>query len=68
MPANAALPPECIEWLANVDRVMKRDWCIDSADAGWSPEETLRYWRYGETPEAIVEWFAQKYELIRFRA
>ena len=66
MPANAAVPPECTAWLAEVDRVMKRDWCIDSADAGWSSEDTLRYWRYGETPQAFVAWFAEKYGLIRF--
>lgn len=62
----AALPSECIAWLAKVDRLMKRDWCIDSVDAGWSPEDTLRYWRYGESPEAFVAWFAEKYDLIRF--
>ena len=45
---------------------MKRDWCIDSADAGWSTEDTLRYWRYGESPEAFVGWFAEKYGLLRF--
>lgn len=62
---TAALPPECTAWLAKVDRIMKRDWCIDSADAGWSREEVLRYWRYGEGPETFVEWFAEKYGLIR---
>ena len=63
---TAALPPECTAWLNEADRVMKRDWCIDSADAGWSSEDTLRYWRYGEGPEAFVEWYAAKYDLIRF--
>lgn len=64
---DAVLPPECIAWLTEVDRVMKRDWCIDSTDAGWSAEDCLRYWRYGEIPEAFVEWFAEKYDLIRFQ-
>lgn len=45
---------------------MKRDWCIDSVDAGWSPEDTLRYWRYGESSEAFVEWYSGKYGLIGF--
>ena len=62
----AALPPECTAWLAEVDLVMKRDWFIDSVDAGWSWEDTLRYWRYGDSPEAFVEWFAAKYDLVRF--
>ena len=60
------LPVECTAWLMVVDRIMKRDWCIDSADAGWSSEDTLRYWRYGERPEQFVEWFAEKYGLVRF--
>ena len=30
-------------WLAEVDRVMKRDWCIDADDAGFSEEEIERY-------------------------
>jgi hypothetical protein len=62
--STAALPAECTAWLADVDRVMKRDWCIDSSDAGWSPEDTLRYWRYGDGPEDFVVWFAEKYGLI----
>lgn len=58
------LPSACAAWLAEVDRVMKRDWCIDSEDAGWSVEDVLRYSSYGETPAAFVEWFAEKYGLI----
>jgi hypothetical protein len=27
----------------------------------------LRYWSFGETPEAFVDWFADKYDLIDFR-
>jgi len=66
MPLDVSLPPECTAWLTKVDRVMSRDWCIDSTDAGWSSEEILRYWRYEESPEAFVGWFAEKYGLIRF--
>ena len=66
MAADPPLPTACAAWLAEVDRLMKRDWCIDSADAGWSAEDVLRYWGYGETPAAFVEWFAEKYDLIRF--
>jgi len=67
MPA-VALPSDCIAWLAEVDRVMKRDWCVDSEDTGWSPDDVLRYWRYDEGPEVFVEWFAEKYGLIRLSA
>ncbi|QLQ14068.1 MAG: hypothetical protein HZY74_13470 [Brevundimonas sp.] len=53
-------------WVHTADRIMKRDWCIGTADAGVSPEQLERAWRDGETPEAFVTWFAQKYDLIRF--
>lgn len=66
MTADPPLPPACAAWLTEVDRLMKRDWCIDSADAGWSEADVLRYWSYGETPADFVEWFAEKYRLIRF--
>lgn len=54
------------EWVRRVDAVMKRDWCIDTADAGSSAEELTKFWREGEAPEAFVAWFAEKYDLIRF--
>lgn len=47
---------------------MKRDWYLDSNGAGWSREDVLRYWGYGETPEDFVDWFAEKYDLIDFRS
>lgn len=53
-------------WLAEVDRVMKRDWCIDTADAGLCEQDVERYWRNGDEPAAFVAWFAEKYDLIRF--
>lgn len=56
----------CTEWIAAVDRIMKGDWCIDTAEAGLGDEELARYWREGDTPEAFVTWFAEKYDLIRF--
>ena len=47
---------------------MKRDWCIDTADAGLSAEDSERFWRDGETPQQFVARFAEKYDLIRFEA
>lgn len=64
MEETPELPQECVAWLAEVDRLMKRDWFIDSHDAGFSDGELLRYWRYGESPSDFVEWFAAKYDLI----
>ena len=54
------------EWVVQVDKAMKRDWCIDTADAGLSRGELERCWRYGETPAEFVAWFAEKHDLIRF--
>ncbi len=67
MSKDDELPAECIAWLAEVDRLMKRDWYLDSNGAGWSREDVLRYWGYGETSVDFVDWFAEKYGLIDFR-
>ncbi|WP_439472575.1 hypothetical protein [Brevundimonas sp.] len=61
MTSDDDLPQDCIDWLARVDVVIKREWCIDSNDAGWAPEDVLRYWRREETPEVFVDWLAAKY-------
>lgn len=63
---DADLPPACLEWAKAVDRIMWRDWYLTSSGAGWDQDQLLRYWGYGDTPEAFVEWFAEKYDLIRF--
>lgn len=66
MGLHEEVAPELEAWVADVDRIMKRDWCIGTADAGLSEEELVRHWRDLETPEAFVAWFAEKYDLIRF--
>lgn len=53
-------------WLQTVNRLMKRDWCIDTADAGLSEDELVRHWQGGDQPTEFVAWFAEKYDLIRF--
>lgn len=53
-------------WVADVDRLMRRDWCIGVVDAGLDADELTRFWGYGETPTEFVAWFAEKYDLIRF--
>lgn len=60
------MPVERARWVRIVDRLMKRNWCIDTADAGLSDDELTRYWREGDEPAAFVAWFAEKYDLIRF--
>lgn len=53
-------------WILTVNRLMKRDWCIDASDAGLDAAELTRHWRSGDAPDAFVAWFAEKYDLIRF--
>jgi len=55
-------------WIAEVDRILKRDWCIDTAEAGLSDDDLIRFWRDGDEPAAFVSWFAEKYDLIRFES
>lgn len=53
-------------WVQAVDGLMKRDWCIDAADAGLNDADLTRHWRSGDEPEAFVAWFVEKHDLIRF--
>lgn len=61
----SALPSSCVRWLREVDHLLRRDYCIGTDDAGFSVEDSLRYWGYGDSPEMFVEWFAEKYDLTR---
>jgi hypothetical protein len=62
--ADSDLPTDCLRWVKQVDAIMKRDWFIDTSDAGLSEDDILRYWRGGETPDDFVARFAEKYGLI----
>lgn len=53
-------------WIAEVDRKLRREWRISAADAGLSKEDLKRQWTDGLSPIDFVEWFAEKYDLIRF--
>lgn len=53
-------------WIAEVDRTLRREWRISAADAGLSNEDLKRHWTDGRSPIDFVEWFAEKYDLIRF--
>lgn len=54
------------QWTAAVDQLMRRAWCIGIDDAGMDEQQLAAHWRDGQTPAAFVEWFAEKYDLIRF--
>jgi len=53
-----------LTWVKRVDVIMKRDWFIDTSDAGLNEDDILRYWRGGETPDDFVSRFADKYGLV----
>jgi hypothetical protein len=54
------------QWVLAVTRMMCRDWCIDTADAGLSDDDLTRHWLDGADPGEFVLWFSEKYDLIRF--
>jgi len=39
-------------WIAEMDLILKRDWCIDTAEAGLIDDDLIRYWRDGGEPAA----------------
>lgn len=53
-------------WIAEVDRKLRREWSISAVDAGLSREDLKRHWIRGLSSADFVQWFAQKYDLIRF--
>lgn len=54
------------QWVAAVDQLIRSDWHISIQDAGIDEQQLADHWRSGQTPAAFVEWFAEKYDLIRF--
>jgi hypothetical protein len=56
-----------IEWKRTADSVMLAIYGIDADDAGIEDERLRSHWTTGEGPEAFVEWFALKYDLISKR-
>lgn len=65
--AKRNVPEACAKWLSEVDRLMKRDWYIDTVDAGLDDEQIIAYWKFNETPEEFVAWFAEDADLYDFR-
>jgi hypothetical protein len=61
--ANAAAQNK---WIAEVDLKLRREWRISAADAGLSKDDLKHRWAEGHPPADFVEWFAEKYDLIRF--
>lgn len=65
--AQRKVPKACSKWLAEVDHIMKRDWYIDTVDAGLDDAQVVAYWKFDETPEEFVAWFAKDADLYDFR-
>ena len=58
------LPRACCTWVAEVDRIMLEEFCIDLSDAGADRADVLRYWKLDQRPDEFVDWFGEKYDLI----
>ncbi len=56
-----------VEWKRMADSIMSAIYGIDTNDAGLDDERLRSHWTAGEKPEAFVEWFGQKYDLISKR-
>ncbi len=52
-------------WLANVSRLLERNYAITIADAGIDRDDLGRYFQGQPKADAFVEWFAEKYDLER---
>lgn len=61
---DADLPPACLAWVKEVDRLMLEEFCIDLSDAGADRTDLLRYWKFDKSPTDFVDWFGEKYDLI----
>lgn len=55
--------PDFETWKAEVDRIMSKDFAIDTIDAGIGEEQLLDYWQWQPSAAAFVGWFAEKYDL-----
>ena len=58
------LPPACLVWVNEVDRIMMDEFCLDMSDAGADLEQMIRYWKSEQTPAEFVDWFGEKYDLL----
>ena len=56
-----------LAWKAITDSVMKKNYGIDTNDAGVEDERLRDHWSTGQTPAEFVEWFALKYDLLSKR-
>jgi hypothetical protein len=61
---ESGMPPACLAWVTEVDRLMLAEFCIDMSDAGADRDQIVRYWEWARTPADFVEWFGEKYDLI----
>ncbi len=52
-----------VGWKSDADSIMLKIYGIDTNDADLDDERLRSHWITGDTPDAFVEWFAQKYDL-----
>jgi hypothetical protein len=67
MTENRSMTPAANRWLAEVYKIMKGEYFLDSEGAGWDQEQIERYFVFGDTPAEFIAWYAEKYDLYEFR-
>lgn len=50
-------------WLKRVEFLLITRFGINVNDVGWSENEKLRFFNFGETPEDFIDWYRIKYDL-----
>jgi hypothetical protein len=54
------------EWLRSANEIMIKNYSVTLTDLGAHDDERLSAaWGSGETPLEYVDWFGEKYDLIR---
>jgi hypothetical protein len=54
-------------WKITVDAAMRKNYGIDSEDAGIDDERLKSHWAAGDAPKRFVQWFGDKYDLLSKR-
>lgn len=51
------------EWKRSVDKLMLKNYAVNTVDAGIDEERLRSHWSGRDTPHQFVEWYGAKYDL-----
>ena len=55
------------QWRDEVDKHMRRDYGIDTVDAGLDHDYLVQPYRQGLSPQEFVDWLGDKYALTKMQ-